>query len=86
VSRLRLEFASDRRGKYLYYQKAGYFQNVPAPESDLGEMVSGTKSGRESAQERTICINLGLAIEDMAVAPLVYERAKKQKIGTYLSL
>ena len=35
--------------------------------ADLGELVSGKKAGRESAEERTIACNLGLAMDDMAV-------------------
>ena len=79
-------YSTDDTSQYFYYQKAGYFQNVPDLQSDLGEIVNGTKPGRKSPEERTICINLGLAIEDMAVAPLVYNRAKEHKIGTWLSL
>jgi ornithine cyclodeaminase/alanine dehydrogenase len=30
--------------------------------------------------------NLGLAIDDMAVAPLLYRRAKEKGIGTWLPL
>jgi ornithine cyclodeaminase/alanine dehydrogenase len=30
--------------------------------------------------------NLGLAMDDMAVAPLVYQRAVEKGIGTWLSL
>jgi ornithine cyclodeaminase/alanine dehydrogenase-like protein (mu-crystallin family) len=30
--------------------------------------------------------NLGLAIDDMAVAPLLFQRAKDQGIGTWLPL
>jgi ornithine cyclodeaminase/alanine dehydrogenase-like protein (mu-crystallin family) len=30
--------------------------------------------------------NLGLAIDDMAVAPLLYQRAKEKGIGAWLTL
>jgi ornithine cyclodeaminase/alanine dehydrogenase len=30
--------------------------------------------------------NLGLALNDMAVAPLIYEKAKEKGIGTWLPL
>jgi len=62
----------------------GPIQEHPAPYADLGEIVAGTKSGRES--ERTLCINLGLALADMATAPLVYEAARAKGIGTALPL
>jgi hypothetical protein len=38
------------------------------------------KQGRQSSDEKTITANLGLAIDDMTVAPLVFERAKHMKI------
>jgi ornithine cyclodeaminase/alanine dehydrogenase-like protein (mu-crystallin family) len=34
----------------------------------------------------TFAANLGLAMDDMAVAPLIYKRAVEKKIGTWLSL
>jgi ornithine cyclodeaminase/alanine dehydrogenase len=30
--------------------------------------------------------NLGLALDDMAVAPLIYQKAKDKGVGTWLSL
>jgi ornithine cyclodeaminase/alanine dehydrogenase-like protein (mu-crystallin family) len=42
--------------------------------------------GRESQGERTMAINLGLALDDMAVAPEIYRRAKQRGIGAWLPL
>jgi ornithine cyclodeaminase/alanine dehydrogenase-like protein (mu-crystallin family) len=64
----------------------GYFQNVPPIYAELAELVSGAKRGRESKKERTIACNLGLALDDMAVAPLVLKRAREKGIGTRLQL
>ena len=64
----------------------GYFQKIPEIHADLGELAIGTKSGRETPGERTMTANLGMAIEDMAVAPLIYRRAKEKDIGTWLTL
>lgn len=50
----------------------------------LGEIVSGTKPGRDDAQAITIFDSTGLAIEDMATAKLVYEKARKR--GGYLTV
>jgi len=33
-----------------------------------------------------MAVNLGLALDDMAVAPLVYQRAVGKSIGTWLPL
>jgi ornithine cyclodeaminase/alanine dehydrogenase-like protein (mu-crystallin family) len=64
----------------------GYFQQTPVPYADLGELVTGHKPGRSNANERTLAINLGLALEDMAVAPEVFARACELGLGTWLPL
>ncbi len=80
------KFCTDDLNQYKYYQSVGYFQDVPPVHADLGELVAGKKLGRESDTERTIACNLGLALDDMAVAPTLYKRAVEMKIGTWLSL
>jgi ornithine cyclodeaminase/alanine dehydrogenase len=80
------KFCTDDVPQLKLYQGMGYFQNIPAIHADLGELVTGKKKGRENATERTMTMNLGLAIDDMAAAPLVYQRAKEKGIGTWLTL
>lgn len=80
------KFCTDDLAQLLYYQKAGYFQDIPPVHADLGELVAGKKPGRETPEERTITANLGLALDDMAVAPLVYKKAIEKGIGTWLPL
>ena len=53
---------------------------------DLGELVAGKKPGRETAAERTMACNLGLAIDDVALAISIYKQATKKEIGTWLPL
>ena len=50
------------------------------------ELVAGGKTGRGGKDERTLAINLGLALDDMAVAPEVYRRAVNLGLGTWLPL
>ena len=69
-----------------YYRSEGYFGDTPAPYADLGEIVCGKKPGRQSDAERIISINLGLALEDMATAILVYRQALEKGIGQQLPL
>lgn len=80
------KFCTDDLPQLQYYQTLGYFQEIPPIHADLGELVSRQKPGRETAQERTIACNLGLALDDMAVAPLVYKRAVERGIGVWLPL
>ena len=78
--------ATDDAAQLEYYRGVGYFRDTPAPYADLGEIAAGLKPGREGATERTLAINLGIALDDMAVAPLVLERARARGIGTPLPL
>jgi ornithine cyclodeaminase/alanine dehydrogenase len=72
------KFCTDDTQQLLHYQQNGYFQNIPTLHADLGELVVGQKKGRETATERTMTANLGLALDDMAVAPYIYERLWKK--------
>lgn len=80
------KFCTDDTAQLRLYQQMGYFQNIPDIHADLGELASGQKPGRQASEERTMTANLGLAIDDMAVAPLLYQGAIKKKIGTWLPL
>jgi ornithine cyclodeaminase/alanine dehydrogenase-like protein (mu-crystallin family) len=77
---------TDDHAQFQYYRRAGYFQKTPDPDADLGELVAGLKPGRKDESERTLAINLGLALDDMAVAPEVYRRAVARGIGARLPL
>jgi ornithine cyclodeaminase/alanine dehydrogenase len=78
--------STDDHAQFQYYKSVGYFQQTPDPYADLGEIMAGLKPGRQSEDERTLAINLGLAMDDMAVAPDIYRRAREKNLGTWLSL
>jgi ornithine cyclodeaminase/alanine dehydrogenase-like protein (mu-crystallin family) len=80
------KFCTDDVPQLLHYQEVGYFQDIPPIHADLGELVAGKKPGRETPAERTLACNLGLALDDMATAPLIYRRAVEMGIGTWLPL
>ena len=80
------KLGTDDHAQFQYYKSAGYFQTTPDPYADLGEIVAGLKPGRERDDERTMAMNLGLAMDDMAIAPEIYRRAKERGIGTWLTL
>ncbi|RLC61849.1 MAG: ornithine cyclodeaminase family protein [Chloroflexi bacterium] len=80
------KFCTDDVPQLRHYQEVGYFRDIPPIYADLGELVTGQKPGRETDTERTMTANLGLALDDMATAPLIYERAVEQGIGTWLPL
>lgn len=51
----------------------------------LGEVISGKKKGRESADEVIVCIPIGTGAMDVTCATVVYERAKEQGRGVPFS-
>jgi ornithine cyclodeaminase len=53
---------------------------------ELGAVVAGRVPGRTSAGQVTIFKSLGLAVEDVAAAALVAERADTRGLGSELSL
>jgi ornithine cyclodeaminase/alanine dehydrogenase-like protein (mu-crystallin family) len=80
-------FYTDDTAQLLHTRAGGvYFQTVPEIYADLGELLAGRKEGRRNERERLICMNLGIALEDMATAPLVLERARARGLGTRLPL
>ena len=78
--------STDDHAQFQYYKSVGYFSQTPNPYADLGELVAGLKPGRQDEKERTLAINLGLALDDMAVAPTIYQCAKEQGLGIWLPL
>lgn len=80
------KLATDDVAQLGYYRSVGYFTETPEPYADLGQIVAGKKPGRENEDERTISVNLGLALEDMATARLIYREAVDRGIGIDLEL
>jgi len=49
--------------------------------AELGDLVTGKKVGRNSSEEITVFKSNGLAIQDVATAKLIYDKAKEAGIG-----
>ena len=54
--------------------------------AELGEVVAGAKAGRESDQEITVFDSTGMALQDVAAAGVVYEKAVRLGVGVRLGL
>jgi ornithine cyclodeaminase len=80
----RRESALNEAGDYLLAAKAG----VVTPESivaEIGELLIGTKPGRNSESEITLFKSLGLAIEDVACADYLFKKATTNNTGTWVN-
>ncbi len=80
------KLATDDIEQMEYYREQGYFSQTPRAYADLGEILAGKKPGRQTEDERTFCINLGIALDDVATAVLIYREAKKRGLGLELPL
>jgi alanine dehydrogenase len=54
--------------------------------AELAEVVAGEKAGREDGDGVTVFDSTGLAIQDVAAAHVVYERAREADVGTDFAL
>ena len=54
---------------------------LPEAVRELGQIIAGQVPGRTSPEEITVFASQGIALEDMAVARIVYDRAIEQGVG-----
>ena len=66
---------------YGYYPKG-----LPKIYAEIGEVCGGHKPGRESDDELIFCNNVGMAVEDIMVARVLFDRALEAKAGRFLPL
>jgi ornithine cyclodeaminase len=77
----RRESLANEAGEYISAVEEGLIpEGLVVPE--LGEVLGGDHPGRTSETEITLFRSLGLAVEDIASAHLVYQRALERGIGT----
>src|SRR5882672_154467 len=79
----RRESALNEAGDYLIAAHEGAI----GPEhirADLGEVLTNAHPGRTSPEEITVFKSLGLAIEDLAAAALVYQKAARTSTGSWV--
>jgi ornithine cyclodeaminase/alanine dehydrogenase-like protein (mu-crystallin family) len=80
----RRESALNEAGDFVLAGKEGLI----GPDSivaEIGELLIGTKRGRESEEEITLFKSLGLAVEDLACAEYLYGKAQEAGTGTWVS-
>lgn len=80
------KFYTDDVEQLKYYIKEGWIRPIERIDGSLDEVIVGKKPGRERKDERIMCMNLGLAIEDVATGKLIYELALKKGVGRKLPL
>jgi ornithine cyclodeaminase len=81
----RRESTLSESGDFLIPQREGAF----GPEhirAEIGELLVGSAEGRRSDDELTVFKSLGVAVEDLAAAEYVLQRAEAENAGVVVSL
>jgi ornithine cyclodeaminase/alanine dehydrogenase-like protein (mu-crystallin family) len=79
------EQAFQEAGDLVVPMKAGEI-TADIVAAELGEVVTGAKPGRTADDQITLFKSIGVAIEDVSVAALAYEKASTQQIGTVVDM
>ena len=53
---------------------------------EIGEVLAGNKPGRTTPEEITLYKSVGIAVQDVAAAQLVYQKALEKKVGTNVEI
>ncbi|MHC5028750.1 MAG: ornithine cyclodeaminase family protein [Planctomycetota bacterium] len=80
------QLVTDDRTQLDFFKTLGYFLETPEPDGDLGKIAAGRQRGRESDTWRTMAINMGIGVLDIALASMIHERAVESGIGAHLTL
>jgi len=70
----------------LHHALAAGLMTVEDVHADLSELVAGRKPGRSTESEIIIFDSTGTALQDVAAAALVYEKALGSGIGTWIDM
>jgi alanine dehydrogenase len=79
------EGALKEAGDFIIPMQVGLF-GAEHVSDEIGELLAGLKPGRTSPEQITLYKSVGIAVQDVATARLVYERAAAQGVGVEVEL
>ena len=71
-------YVVDDLGQY-HANAAEHFEGYREPDGELAEVVAGTLAVPESG--RRMFLNMGIAMDDVALGALCYDRARERGVG-----
>jgi ornithine cyclodeaminase/alanine dehydrogenase-like protein (mu-crystallin family) len=80
----RRESTVNESGDYLMALREGAIAGPGHIRAELGEILNGQAAGRTSPDEITLFKSLGVAIEDLAAAQFLFEKARSDGGGTWV--
>jgi ornithine cyclodeaminase/alanine dehydrogenase-like protein (mu-crystallin family) len=81
----RRESTVNEAGDFLFPQREGAI-GADHIRAEIGELLIGAAEGRRSDDELTVFKSLGLAVEDLAAAEHILQRAEAENVGAVVSL
>ncbi len=81
----RRESTLNESGDFLFAKRDGVVDDTHI-RAELGELLTGAAPGRASDDEITLFKSLGLAVEDLASAAFLYDKARREGRGTWVEL
>jgi len=80
----RRESTVNESGDYLFALREGAIGGAEHIRAEIGEILTGRVGGRKSGDEITLFKSLGLAVEDLAAAQFLFEKARSGGAGTWV--
>ena len=72
-------------GDILFNISLGELEEFP-PMTEIGQVISGNHPGRTDEKQITMFESVGISVEDIAAAKMIYEYAKANDIGTWMEI
>lgn len=79
----RRESTINESGDFLFAVRDGAIDETHI-RAELGELLTGQARGRTSTDEITLFKSLGLAVEDLASAAFLYDKARRENRGVWI--
>lgn len=79
----RRESTLNESGDFLFAKRDGVIDDSHI-RAEIGEILIGAANGRKSEDEITLFKSLGLAVEDLASAAFLYEKARREQRGAWI--
>jgi ornithine cyclodeaminase/alanine dehydrogenase-like protein (mu-crystallin family) len=81
------KYIVDSAEEHQLFASMGYFPDgLPDITCETGEVLAGTKPGREDKKEVIVCSNIGMAVCDVVVGKEIFLRALEKDMGHLLTL
>ena len=75
---------ADDRGQIEHLKEYGFFLGLPTLHGELADVIVGRLPARRTPEQRILCFNLGIALEDLVTAADLYRRASGGAAGQLL--